>query len=129
MCMKRGDCMSSWIADVCRIGFQLSQMGVVIDNEEYILVLTMGLPSSYHTFIGTLENIGEADLTVDYVINQLLNEESRQPNSTPFSCDAQKTDNKNVAMAVTLNMSCFANVICYRCGERGDYQSVCPHAP
>ena len=72
MRMKRDDRMSSWIAEVRWISFQLTQMGVSVDDEEIILVLTMGLPPSYHTFVSTLENVD--NLTLDYIISCLLNE-------------------------------------------------------
>ena len=84
MRMKHDDWMSSWIVEVCRISFQLMQMGVSVNDEEIILVLTMGLPPSYQTFVGTLENVN--NLTLDYIINHLLNEESCQLShiSTPY---------------------------------------------
>jgi len=63
--MKHNDWMSLWIVEVHQISFQLTQMGVSVDDEEIILVLTMGLPPSYQTFIGTLENVD--NLTLNYV--------------------------------------------------------------
>ena len=36
--------MASWIANVRGIAFQLTQIGVTVPNEYFILALTNGLP-------------------------------------------------------------------------------------
>jgi gag-polypeptide of LTR copia-type/Zinc knuckle len=129
MRMKRDHWMSSWIAEVRQIGFQLKQMGDAIDDEEHILVLTMGLPPSYYTFVGTLENID--NLTLNYVINRLLNEESRQLSRNSImtnttSTSSRATDSRDVALAVGPGRLPGPHVICYQCGEKGHFQANCP---
>ena len=60
--------MANWIAEVHGITFQLGEIGVTIDNEDLILVLTMGLPKSYDTFVISLDTTDPAALTLNFVI-------------------------------------------------------------
>ena len=58
------------------------------------------------------------DLTVDYVISRLLNEEARQ--NVIGSLDA------NSALVAAGPCRDFRNITCYLCQEKGHYQSHCP---
>ncbi|OJA19110.1 hypothetical protein AZE42_09229, partial [Rhizopogon vesiculosus] len=51
--LKKADdvSMQAWIAQVRRVAFQLQEIDVDISDEDLILVLTLGLPSSYGNFI------------------------------------------------------------------------------
>lgn len=70
--------MSSWIADVRSIIYRLEEIGVIVEAEDQILVLTMGLPRTFENFIVALDSTPPDNLMLDYVIGRLLNEESRQ---------------------------------------------------
>ncbi|EJF59477.1 hypothetical protein DICSQDRAFT_65085, partial [Dichomitus squalens LYAD-421 SS1] len=76
---KRPDqTMTSWIADVRRAAFRLEEIDASISDEDRILVLTNGLPDSYSQLVVNLDSTLPSELTIDYVITRLLNEESRQ---------------------------------------------------
>ena len=65
---EKGQPMSQWIADVWLAAFHLWAIGVQIDDEDLILILTMGLPPFYKTFVVALDATPAHDLTLDNVI-------------------------------------------------------------
>jgi hypothetical protein len=69
--------MANWIAEVRGVAFHLEQIGVTVDDEDLILVLTMGLPKSFDTFVISLDT-DTTPLTLNHIVTRLLNEESRQ---------------------------------------------------
>ncbi|TBU23862.1 hypothetical protein BD311DRAFT_602175, partial [Dichomitus squalens] len=81
--MVRGEyqTMTSWIADVHQLAFQLKDIGATyttVTDEDIIIVLTKGLPSSYEHLVVSLDATLSDDLTLNLVIRRLVNEESRQ---------------------------------------------------
>lgn len=75
--MRTDHPMSTWISDVCRVARYLKTANVSCDDEDIILVLTLGLPPSYDNFVVTLDSTPAHELTLNYVIAHLINEESR----------------------------------------------------
>jgi hypothetical protein len=130
--------MANWIAEVCGIAFQLGEIGVTIDDEDLILVLTMGLPKSYDTFVISLDSTDPATLTLNFVITHLLNEQSRQSVGDP-SCMSPALRDPGLA-AVTLSSekpgsrtgfrqnssNNLAHIMCYKCSLKGHFQANCP---
>ncbi|KAF7365722.1 Retrovirus-related Pol polyprotein from transposon TNT 1-94 [Mycena venus] len=112
--------MACWIGDVRSIAFRLKQAGIAVDDEDIILVLTMGLPDTYDTFVVALDSTNAAALTLDYVIGRLLNEESRKsPTGSregAFRASVQHTRPRRPVTEVT----------CFNCEKKGHYQSNCP---
>lgn len=125
MKMKDGQRLASWIADVKGVVFQLSQIGVVIPDEDIILVLTNGLPPSYEQLVLTLDSTPSEIFNLDYVIGRLRTEEARQ-GIEPGSLDT--TDH---ALAVTRDRPkrSLAHITCFGCGNKGHYQANCPTNP
>ncbi|EIN06865.1 hypothetical protein PUNSTDRAFT_31133, partial [Punctularia strigosozonata HHB-11173 SS5] len=78
MTKKPDQIIANWIADVRSIAFRLEEARANVDDEDIILVLTMGLPASYQSFICSLDATDASHLTLSYVIDHLLNEETRQ---------------------------------------------------
>ena len=118
--MKKKDTQSiqSWVADVRRVAFQLAEIDVTVPDEDVILVLTAGLPSSYESFIISLDAVSPNSLTLDFVISRLLNEEARQGIPT--------TDSAPVALAATRTKTPLSEITCFKCHKKGHYQSHCP---
>lgn len=69
------EAMSAWISCVKGMALDLEDIGVAVDDENWILVLTTGLDKSYDSFIISLDETITTDLTFDHVINRLLNED------------------------------------------------------
>lgn len=76
--MKEGQSMESWIRDVRALSNKLKAIDVNVDDEEIIVVLTVGLTRSYTPVIISLDSVDADKLSLSYVITRLLNEESRQ---------------------------------------------------
>ena len=120
--MKKGDTQSIqvWVADIRRVTFQLTEIGISVPDEDIILVLTAGLPLSYEPLIVSLNAVSPDSLTLDFVISHLLNEESRQgiPASEPSSS----------AMVATRAKTPISQITCFGCQKKGHYKSHCPDA-
>ena len=70
--------IQAWVAKVHCITFQLQEVGVDVSDEDIILSLTLGLLSSYESFIISLNTTPPDQFTLDYVIVCLMNKEARQ---------------------------------------------------
>ena len=67
--------MQNWIATVQHTSFRLTQIGVEVSEEDFILVLTQGLPAAYETFVVSLDATDPSLLTSEHVISRLLLED------------------------------------------------------
>ena len=67
--------MQAWIAQVQGLVFHFKQAGINVGNQDKILALTMGLPSSYNAVIINFDATPSDLLTLSHVISCLLNEE------------------------------------------------------
>ncbi|KJA26440.1 hypothetical protein HYPSUDRAFT_180619, partial [Hypholoma sublateritium FD-334 SS-4] len=72
--------MSAWVGRVKRMAFQLVAIGVVVSDEDRILALTNGLDDTYEAFVISLDSTHPKNLTLDYVVDRLLNDEMRRGN-------------------------------------------------
>jgi hypothetical protein len=70
--------------------FRLIQIGVEVSDEDFILVLTQGLPAAYETFVVSLDATDPSLLTSEHVISHLLNKEVRQSGLNHKSQTTQK---------------------------------------
>jgi hypothetical protein len=127
MKMKDGQRMASWIADVRGIVFQLTQIGVSVPDEDFILALTNGLPPHYENLVLALDSTPSDLFSVDYVIGRLRTEESRQ--RTAVASEFGGTDSSDQALAAMLKRTGTAHITCFSCGQKGHYQANCPTAP
>jgi len=124
---KKGQLMSQWIANVQNAAFCLCAIEVQIDNEDLILILTIGLPLAYKTFVVALDATPAYDLTLDNVISHMLNEESYtikeennilKPNDKALSVT-------QVILAAHRPHHPVSEITCFKCGKKGHYQINC----
>lgn len=125
MRMSEGQSMASWISDVRRATFLLTEVGAKIDDEDTMLVLTNGLPSSYETLVVNLDTTPESTLTLDYVIQRLLNEESHQESSTTYGSGGEAA---LAAYGKARGKTPLEMITCFLCGKKGHYKSNCPES-
>jgi hypothetical protein len=118
--------MKSFIADARQLKHQLGDIGVIVSDEQMILVLTGGLPPSYDHLVVSLDATPEDDLTVEYVINCLLNEETHQENPSAV----KKRENVAFsAIPAKRGKRPVSEITCYCCNEKGHYIASCPKNP
>ena len=126
MAMRPDQSMSSWVGDVRRAAFQLTEIGVNLTDEDCIVVLMGGLPSSYEQCVVTLDSTPDESLTFDYVVNRLLNEESRK---NPIMSPTLAGNEPALVAAAARPHVPLSMITCYRCAQKGHYQANCPLAP
>jgi hypothetical protein len=133
--MRSDQKMSAWIGEVRTIAYQLTQVGVTLTDEDTILVLTTGLPSSYTSFIVALDATDPTLLTLEYVIGRLLNEESRHLSQKPRFPPKPDTNEAYYAAAasdaphpLSPTRRPLSMITCFGCQQKGHYQRDCPSA-
>ena len=129
--------MSAWVGRVKSMSFRLEDVGVDVSNEDTILALTMGLDGSYDSFIISLDTTSPDQLTLDYVVSRMLNEDVRRTNveiqglavkvkGNMISGEVRvKKEEGNVALAATQGDVS----VCWRCGMPGHLKAFCTTKP
>lgn len=120
--------MQSWIGDVRAQQFELGHVGVTVTEQDMILALTMGLPSSYDGLIIVFDSTPSAELTLETVISRLINEETRQSSLGTIRTERtiRPKDVADEAMAVTSKRHVDpADVTCFFCDKKGHFKSNC----
>lgn len=95
--------MTSWITDVRRTARTLHEINAPIANEHTILVLMNSLPDSYSQVIVSLDTTPADNLSLEYVIKWLINEESHVFASAPSAATASHVSTK-VALTATVKL-------------------------
>ena len=76
--------MESWIGEVRGLANRLKAIDVDVSDEDMIVVLTAGLPTSYTPIVISFDALESTKLTLDFVITRLLNEEAFKKVAKPF---------------------------------------------
>jgi len=124
--------MQAWIGQIQALGFRLEQAGITVSDQDKILALTMGLPSSYDPVIINFDSTPTDQLTLSHVVSRLLNEEVRQISGTqPSNPDDTSEEVHDEAMAVRgggrrAGGGNQLDVVCFFCDKKGHYKSDCP---
>ena len=126
------DTMQAWIGQIQALGFCLEQAGITVSDQDKILALTMGLPSSYDAVIINFDSTPSDQLTLSHIISRLLNEEVRQISGTQPSNPGDASEEvHDEAMAVQgggrrAGGGNQSEVVCFFCDKKGHYKSNCP---
>jgi hypothetical protein len=114
----------------------LEDIRVDVSDEDTILALTMGLDKSYDSFIISLNTTSPDQLTLNFVVSCMLNEEVHHTNveiqgvvmkakgGEKGEVRVKKED--NVAMAA---MQRDGPTTCWRCRKTGHVKAFCKEKP
>jgi hypothetical protein len=123
--------MSAWFGRVKTLSFKLEDVGVVMTDEDRILALTNGLDDSYESFIISLDATPADQLTLEYVVDRLLNEEVRRgyskKNATVTRGSAYITGARGMGSSRPGGTN--GPHTCWRCGKQGHIQAYCRELP
>lgn len=111
---KPDQSMENWIGKIKALQWELGQLGNTIDDKDVIIALTNGLGSEYDTFVQTLDSTPGDELTLDFVIKRLINEESWRGDRPTESGSG------DIALASS------AKGLCWVCGKAGHQKAGCP---
>ena len=103
-------------AHACR----LENIDIKVSDEDMIIVLTAGLPDSYTPIIITFDALDPEKLTLNFIINCLLNEEAQQVGPQI------KEDPESAAMHAGQHGKGGVTILCFYCLVQGHFASVCP---
>jgi hypothetical protein len=112
--------MASWIAHVRELAHRITQIGFPLQDEEIIIVLTQGLGDLYDPLIVALDSTPPEELSVDYVVAHLINEETRRTTTNMVYGGGQN------ALAARMAQKKGKHIVCYGCGKKGHFVSDCP---
>ncbi|KNZ78964.1 hypothetical protein J132_08189 [Termitomyces sp. J132] len=95
-------------------------------DKDIIVVLTASLPPSYETVIISLDAIKPEELTLNFVITCLLNEESCQNlTCTTTTATTLKSGEKPGLDTMTATKKTGSTVTCFYCGGIGHFTASC----
>jgi hypothetical protein len=109
--MKEGQSMEGWIGEVRGLTNRLKAIDVDVSDEDMIVVLTAGLPSSYTPIVISFDTLENSKLTLDFIITRLLNEEGRQAIPSFTSVDI-KTEDPEVLTLPSFVRTFSASIVC-----------------
>lgn len=108
--------MQEWISYIMGLHWELEELGITLGEKDVILALTTGLGSEYETLVISLDSTPSDQLTVDFVIERLLNEEARRGHMAATFGESAQTE---TALAVQ-------DRTCWICGKTGHRKANCP---
>ena len=98
----------------------LENVDIKVSDEDMIVILTAGLPDSYTPIIITFDALDPEKLTLDFIINCLLNEKARQVGPQI------KEGPESAAMHAGQHGKGGVTILCFYCLTRGNFASVYP---
>ncbi|KAH0580484.1 hypothetical protein H2248_001983 [Termitomyces sp. 'cryptogamus'] len=104
----------------------LLPINISTSDKDIIVVLTASLPPSYETVIISLDAIKPEELTLNFVITCLLNEESCQNlTCTTTTATTLKSGEKPGLDTMTATKKTGSTVTCFYCGGIGHFTASC----
>ncbi|KAF5323092.1 hypothetical protein D9611_009316 [Ephemerocybe angulata] len=130
---KDDEAMSGFIGRVRKLAYQLKAIGVDVTDEDMILAATVGLGESWNGLVMTLDSTPAGELTFEYVVGRLLNEESKRRSEAPVKGAAAKEKKDTLALegrsgATQTKEAYLAKGgvrACWQCGEEGHIKAFC----
>ncbi|KNZ74748.1 hypothetical protein J132_06289, partial [Termitomyces sp. J132] len=119
--MKKDQTIEVWIGEVCSLANCITAINVPTSSEDFIIVLTTGLPPSYETIIISLDAITLTELTLNLVISYLLNEVSHQNLTCPVVAPEPEEKSAGEAMVAMKEEKSGFTTICFYCGGTGHF--------
>lgn len=126
---REKEVMSDWIGRIQAQAYELEDADVNTTDEDTILALTMGLDRSFESFIISLDATDPSQLTLDYVIGRLLNEEVRRGNQGVNVAGEQGVMVKQEASEALVVAGDRGPPVCWRCGKVGHEKKFCKEEP
>ncbi len=116
---KRRDCsMQQHINELLAIVNELRLSGAEVKDMDVVIYLLMSLPADYDVIKSTIENQPNENLTLDFVMQRLLNAEELKCERKPDNVRAASNDN----IAFSANKR---DIICHKCKLKGHYAKFC----
>ena len=126
---KKDQMVQAWIRQIRSMVFRMEETGLTVSDQDIILALTLGLPSSFDQVIVALDSTPTENLTLDVVITRLLNDEVRQTSTSQHTSSVTRDAGQAAAAISSEKPKTFgdrAKVTCFFCDKMGHYRSECP---
>ena len=125
--------MQAWVASVQDLAFRLKSTGFEVHETSIIVTLLGGLPPEYSPLVTTIGAIPPDDISITSVVNQMLNEESRQQpslhNSPGFAMYTRQMQKPRDARDTRYKADSSKSVRCFNCRGHGHISKQCPSPP
>jgi len=117
--------ITAWTSRVKGMAFDLEDIGGTVTDEDLIVVLTMGLGTEYDHFVASIDATPTQELTVDYVVTRMLNEEARYGDKGSSYANQALIANVAKTKPRTGYERKGGGRKCWRCGEADHIRSEC----
>jgi hypothetical protein len=119
--------ITSWASCVKGMAFYLEDIGGMVTDKDIIDVLTMGLNKEYDHFVASIDATLMQELTVDYGVTRMLNEEAwygEKGKGSIYANEALVANIVNAKPRTDYNEKSSGRK-CWRCGETNHVRSEC----
>ena len=136
-CPEKGD-IRTHLSRLRQMHQELQNIGVTIDDRDYVAIIMQSLPSTYADFVANIAAAAQlvmVDLTVDKLQHQLEQEFDRRKTHQVrqnHSNNQQSSQSKDVAYAANTNQNSKKSrkskgeLRCWNCDDVGHIRSKCP---
>jgi hypothetical protein len=117
--------ITSWASRVKGMAFDLEDIGGMVTDEDIMIVLTMGLNKEYDHFVASIDATPTQELTVDYVVTRMLNEETQYADKgSTYANEALVANVVNTKSQTDYNKK-YGGRKCWQCDKASHVRSEC----